>query len=119
MKILKTARYEKISSDKGLGNMFGDMSGGQGAFGVKKKYAEYAQLVMDLINQGVPQQEAFDRIMAEKQITKSAQVFRQGVIDAIKELYNQQSPQQPAFEKSYDQQYSDTTLPPQRQIPAY
>jgi len=119
MKEIKTDRYKKAQvQDKGLGNMFGDMSGGEGAFGVKKKYMEYAEKVMALINQGVPQQEAFDRIMVEHQVVKGAQVFRQGVIDAIKQLYNQQQPQQPAFEKTYDQQYPTPSIPQNRQIPA-
>jgi len=123
VKEIKTDSYNKIAqnqTDKGLGNMFGDMSGDEGAFGVKKKYVEYAQEVIGLINQGVSQQEAFNKVMTDHQVVPSAKVFRQGVIDAVKQLYNQQQPQQPqqpSFNKSYDQQYPTPAIPQNRQMP--
>jgi len=118
MKEIKTANYKKIAqTDKGIGDMFGGI--GQGYQDIKnQRYMSYAKQVIDLINQGVPQQEAFDKIMTQNGIGKTMQVLRQGVIDAVKQLYNQQQPQQPAFEKTYDQQYPTPSIPQNRQIPA-
>ena len=116
MKILKTAKYKKLSNDLGLGGAF--QGGAEGINNAAdQKAIQYAQKVIDLINQGMGQQEAFNTVMKQQGIGNPMQVFRGKIIEQIKKLYNQQN--QPAFEKSYDQQYSDTTLPPQRQVPAY
>ena len=118
MKIIKTAKYKKAQNQtaQDVEQMFGGIGEGLNK-GANDKAMEYAQLVMGLINQGAGQQEAFNTIMKQKGIGDRMQVFRSKIIEQIKILYSQQG--QPAFEKSYDQQYSDTTLPPQRQIPAY
>jgi hypothetical protein len=78
---------------------------------------QYAQQVIDLMNQGIPQQQAFDQIMQQNGIGSRMQVFRSKIIEQIKKLYGQQQPQQPAFDKTYDQQYPTPSIPPNRQQP--
>ena len=117
MKILKTANYKKAQNQtaqdvqkafQGIGSGFDNAA--------NNKALQYAQLVMDLINQGQSQQQAFDTIMQQKGIGSRMQVFRGNIIEKIKELYNQQN--QPTFEKSYDQQYPMPSIPQNRQVPA-
>ena len=115
MKILETAKYKKAQNDLGIGGAFqGGAAGINNA--ADQKAAQYAQKVIDLINQGVAQQQAFDQVMTEMGIGSRMQVFRGKIIEQIKNLYNSQ--QQPTFDKTYDQQYPTPSIPVNRQVPS-
>ena len=85
MKEIKTDNYKK-ANDLGIGGAFQG-----GAEGINRaadqKAASYAQEVINLINQGYNQQQAFDTVMNQKGIGKQMQVFRSKIISKIKELY--------------------------------
>ena len=109
MKIIKSEKYKQALDWR---QKMQDMMGGaaeQMNKNVDDKAAQYAQMVIDLINKGTPQQAAFDQVMAQMGIGPPMQVFRGKVIAKIKELYTPQAP----TGKTYDQQYPGTTTSPQ------
>jgi len=104
MKIIKSEKYIKSQNQtaqeiqdafSGFGNKMDQQR--------QKRYVDYANQVIKLINQGIPQQQAFDQVVGNP-----GQAFRAGVVEAIKSIWNQQTPQTPG--KSYDDAYPDNPM---------
>ena len=104
MKIIKSKKYIKSQNQtaqeiqdafSGFGNKMDQQR--------QKRYIDYANQVIKLINQGIPQQQAFDQVVGNP-----GKVFRTGVVEAIKSIWNQQPTQVPT--KSYDDAYPDNPV---------
>ena len=80
MKIIKSEKYKQaLDWQQQMQNMMGGAAEGLNR-GADDKATQYAQMVIDLINNGVPQQDAFDQIMSQMGIGPPMQVFRNKVI---------------------------------------